>query len=274
MVTGRLVTRNGVGLERGSVLFGRQWPTRVLTSAVVVAMWPAPARAELPSAKVAHEQAVSAVQGQDLERAKRGFLMAYIEAPRPILLYNLGLACRDLGQLEEARRYFRRFLAEPSLPSDDPTRGAAQEELTKLDTLLPAEVSGEPDAMSGSSATAGEASCPVSEPPVQPVEHQPPVDIGAARWRGAALGVGAFGAATAAGGLAMFLLSRGSSPEQPNTFQDGAWQQRSQDLQIGGVVMMIAGGALAVGGVATWFAIGDETKVEVGVGRVGLTTKF
>lgn len=238
-----------------------------------LATWSAPVLAELPSAKVAHEQAVSAVQGQDLERAKRGFLMAYIEAPRPILLYNLGLACRDLGQLEEARRYFRRFLAEPSLSSDDPNRQTVNEELTKLDALLPADTSVQPEQTS--TAAGAEAACSADDTtPVGPVEHLPAVDVGAARWRGAALGVGTFGVLTAAGGVALFVMSQGSSPEQANTFQDGAWQQRAQDLQIGGVVMMIAGGALAVGGVATWFAIGDETTVDVGLGRVGLRARF
>lgn len=273
MVSGRIVTGTGAGRNRSGVLFGRQNTTWNWLCAGTLATWSGPALAELPSAKVAHEQAVSAVQGHDLERAKRGFLMAYIEAPRPILLYNLGLACRDLGQLEEARRYFRRFLAEPSLSPDDPNRQTANEELTKLDALLPADTSGEPDQTSG--AGGAEAVCPVQDlPPVEPVEQSPQADVGAARWRGAALGVGSFGALTAAGGLALFWMSQGSSPEQANTFQDGAWQQRAQDLQLGGVVMMIAGGALAVGGVATWFAIGDETKVDVGLGRVAVSTRF
>lgn len=231
--------------------------------------WVGSAHADLPSAKVAHERAVTAVQAQDLERAKRGFLMAYIEGPRPILLYNLGVACRDLGQLEEARRYFRRFLAEPTLASGDPTRTTAEQELAKLDAQLP------PEPQDTNSSQDPDLACPAAEPPSSaPVQQAPEVDLGKARWRGVALGATAMGVLSVAGGATMYLLGRGESSEVPNTFQDGAWRQRSEDFQVAGVAMMAFGGLLTIGGITTWFTLGDETEVEVGLGRVGITSRF
>lgn len=239
---------------------------------LVTATWACPVYAELPAAKVAHEQAVSAVQARDLERAKRGFLLAYIEAPRPILLYNLGVACRDLGQLEEARRYFRRFLNDPQTSADDPTRGTAEAELAKLDAQLPAEEPSSPQA----STPGPELVCPTPEPapPAVPCPLAPEVDVSAARWRGAALAAGGLGILTAGAGAALFVFSRDENTTEPNTFEDGTWQQRSSDLQTGGIVTMAVGGALTLAGVATWFLVGEETKVTVGLGNVALTKSF
>lgn len=265
------MTGKGDGRGRKRVPGGQRIWIGVASALALTTGGPRVARAELPSAKVAHEQAVGAVRTQDLERAKRAFLMAYIEAPRPILLYNLGLACRDLGQLEEARRYLRRFLAEANLPSDDSTRNTAEEELAKLDAELPPE---SPSDTRVDASEQAELSCPAVEPPAKVMQQSTSVDLGAARWRGAALGVTGFGALTAAAGVALYLVGGGKSGETPNSFQDGAWQQRSQDLQIGGIVLMAAGGVLTIAGVTTWFVVGDETKVEVGAGRMGLATRF
>jgi hypothetical protein len=236
-------------------------------------MWAAPVRAELPTAKVAHEQAVSAVQNRDLERAKRGFLLAYIEAPRPILLYNLGVACRDLGQLEEARRYFRRYLSDPQTALEDPTRVTAEEELAKLNQTLPAD---ETPQQAEVTTPGPEAVCPASPPalPPPPCNSAPEVDVSAARWRGAALATGSLGILSVGAGAALFVFSRGENPELPDTFEDGAWRQRSSDLQTGGIVTMAVGGVLTLAGVATWFLVGDETKVTVGLGNVALKTNF
>lgn len=240
---------------------------------LVFATWAGPVRAELPTAKVAHEQAVSAVQARDLERAKRGFLLAYIEAPRPILLYNLGVACRDLGQLEEARRYFRRYLGDPQTSANDPTRVTAEEELAKLNQTLPAE---EPSAQTEVGAATPELACPATQPAQLPApcDVAPEVDVSSARWRGAALAVGSLGILSVGAGVALFAIGRGENTEEPNSFEDGTWQQRASDLQTGGIVTMAVGGALTLAGVATWFLVGDETKVTVGLGNVALKTSF
>src|SRR5690606_25888510 len=223
--------------------------------------------------KAAHEQAVSGVQAGDLERAKRGFLLAYIEAPRPILLYNLGVACRDLGQKQEARRYFRRYLSDPEVGSDEPTLATAAEELRKLDAVLPPD---ETVPAPVACAPVPEAVCPAPEPVIVPAlnEPLPTVDVSAARWRGAALAAGAFGILSAGAGAAMFIYSRGENTREPGSFEDGTWLQRANDLETGGIVLMAVGGALTAAGVTTWLLIGDETRVNVGLGNVALATRF
>jgi hypothetical protein len=95
------------------------------------------AHAEVPAAKTAYEEAVTALGVGDLARAKRAFLLAYIEAPRPIVLYNLALTCRDLEQPEQARAYFKQYLADPGVPDTEPTRIEASTELAKLEAAVP-----------------------------------------------------------------------------------------------------------------------------------------
>ncbi len=70
----------------------------------------------------------------DYDVAAKKFLAGYELVQRPQFLLNIGLCFQKLGQLEEARLYYQRFLSET--PADDPDRGRAQQWMGEVEAKL------------------------------------------------------------------------------------------------------------------------------------------
>jgi tetratricopeptide (TPR) repeat protein len=68
------------------------------------------------------------------QEALREFTSGYQLAPKPRFLVNLGQTYRKLGQLEDAREMYRRFLQQ--VPHDDPDRPAVLTLLDEVDREL------------------------------------------------------------------------------------------------------------------------------------------
>lgn len=86
--------------------------TRLLVVVLALITFSAPALGELKAAAQHYQRAIALVDQGDLAAARGAFELAYAESPHYLVLYNLGKVCLDLGQKEEAARYFERYLEE------------------------------------------------------------------------------------------------------------------------------------------------------------------
>jgi tetratricopeptide (TPR) repeat protein len=106
--------------------------------ALVALLLPLFARAEsaddLARAKTHFEAGRALYQLGSYPEAVREFTAGHQLAPRPQFLLNLGQCYRKLGDLEQARAMYQRFLGE--VAADDPQRAEAEEVLAVIERSL------------------------------------------------------------------------------------------------------------------------------------------
>lgn len=78
---------------------------------LAVVAFACPARADDAEARNLYERAAKAYNLQDFKTALAMFRLAYVEAPKPLLLFNIAQSQRQLGQYEAAGKSYRAFLA-------------------------------------------------------------------------------------------------------------------------------------------------------------------
>lgn len=98
------------------------WPGRLPFGVALIALfaWAPVARAEPKDDARRHFQAgLAAAQAKDFETALEEFLAAQRAYPHPATLYNIGRSYADLGDLEKAIEYFRRYQAAAPEKAED-----------------------------------------------------------------------------------------------------------------------------------------------------------
>lgn len=116
-----------------------------------------------------YEQAF--VRGRELFAAERWaearaqFLAAYEIHPEPLLLFNVGSTYRREGALDDALRYYRRFLAEA--PDDDEYRPLAVQVIAEIE---------EEQRAAAAAATPEPEPQPQPQPPPEPAPAPEPTD--------------------------------------------------------------------------------------------------
>jgi tetratricopeptide (TPR) repeat protein len=217
-----------------------------------------PVRAQDPRADRARAQYLKGQaaydQGEYREALQR-FEAAYAEKPVPALLFNIGQCHRKLGELDEAAKVYRAFLAaDPDSPHAEQTRS--------LLSQVEAELRARPAALDPP-ATASPAAhvVDVRRAPAGAVANDPPPAARShTRWPTMA----AAGAAAAlfAGGVVEALASRTTANQLDQLHQkqavDPALDQKLRDdanaKSSRSKLLYVASGVAAAAGVAFWFA--------------------
>ncbi len=97
----------------------------------------AQAQANPREARKAYQDAKKAYQNNEFDKAAELFKEAYDYDPKPELLFNIGQALKEAGQLAEAESYYKRYLDE--LPQA-PNREDVLETLFELQQLVAAQM--------------------------------------------------------------------------------------------------------------------------------------
>lgn len=204
------------------------------------------------------------------DRAVRELEAGYAIEPRPEFLYALGQTYRMRGACEQARRYYREFLARNPRPRE------AQAALSNLERCQ--------------DAPAASASRPTAPPPAaavpvakvaRPAPSSPTVAAvrvaevpRPARWYrdGLGLGLAGSGVAVLVAGSVLFLHGRStvddiaaarSYDDFARTAHDGSGAETQQTV---GVAMMAVGGALVAAGVVRAVLVRRAARATVTVG--------
>jgi tetratricopeptide (TPR) repeat protein len=77
-----------------------------------ICLFASPALADPTAARQKYERGLEELKAGNLAQARESFEEAYRLSPHYLVLYNLGRASLDLGDLEAARAYFERYLEE------------------------------------------------------------------------------------------------------------------------------------------------------------------
>jgi tetratricopeptide (TPR) repeat protein len=204
---------------------------RVWITSVVIAtsgLLGSPAAADPAAARKHYERGLEELQAGNLSKARESFEEAYRQSPHYLVLYNLGRASLDLGDLDAARDYFQRYLEQGG-------SRIAPEERKRIDQLLQATQSTSPEEgrddpvapaplpAPSSAATVRPAippsappSFPATTPPAPPAppavrtQHDGGIERRLSRERRttAAVALGATGAAVAAAGISILVWNR------------------------------------------------------------------
>ncbi|HEY3499023.1 MAG TPA: tetratricopeptide repeat protein [Polyangiaceae bacterium] len=202
-----------------------------------------PARADEATAQRAYAEALEAARSGDLRAARTSFERAYRESPHHLVLLNLARVCRDLGELEDARRYLERYLAEGNARISPPEQAAAEREIASIDTELarrPLKTTA--DAAAAPAPPAAEHAAPVppaAAPPSPPRARAPSApppsrkdEVRRARWSGFSLAFASTGLALAGVGTAVLVSNRA---------RYDAWEEEDQALDQLGAITVVPG---------------------------------
>ncbi|PIE18033.1 MAG: hypothetical protein CSA65_06265 [Proteobacteria bacterium] len=168
-----------------------------------------PSKAATASPEVAATVERLYLEGAALYRARKyrlaveRFTKAYQLFPEPNLLYNVGRCHEALGQVEQAMKVYKTFIAHPQ--ADSSTKAKAKAKLGVLEKAAAA-------AAAATSAPApADTAKPVARPalvPSTPKPHQPSRFLRVSKWVIGGIGVAAAGAATA-----LFLMGKADHDE-------------------------------------------------------------
>jgi tetratricopeptide (TPR) repeat protein len=225
-------------------------------------LFASPLRAQDPRADRARAQYVkaqAAYDGGDYRGALQRFAAAYAEKPVPALLFNIGQCHRKLGELDEAAKVYRAFLA---AQPDSPHAQQARSLLAQVDSEIAARAPAlDPPEPVHEALPAGGSASDVQRAPPAAVAMQPAPAVRArARWPT----IAAAGAAAAlfAGGVVEALASRSSANQLDQLHRQGAVdpavdRQLRDDANAKASrskLLYVASGVAAAAGVAFWFA--------------------
>jgi tetratricopeptide (TPR) repeat protein len=220
-----------------------------LLATLLAASSPAAAQAtsDQDRAVALYEESAKAYRAGDFARAIDLLKQAYALRPSPVLLYNLARAYESSGRSEDAVAAYREFLAkEPKAPD----RGAIEKRIETLD----AQIADRKRAQSerNDRAKRDEQSAPgTTTPPPQTEESRSPVP-----WI-----VAGGGAAVLVGGIAVSVVARSRADDartEPVQRPSRDIQDEARNLSTISTVLMIAGGAILVGGVIWGLAAGTR----------------
>lgn len=232
----------------------------------------APAPAQTPQARAAElfSKGAEAYRRGDLQQAVTSLREAYALDPQPVLLYNLGRAYEDLGDIDSAVATFSRYLEADPNAAD---RGAIEQRLETLkrqhDERLALERQRDAER---ARADAEKAERVRREHDAAQVHHSRsvgPYIVG---------GIGVAGLAT---GVVFGLVakSKHDAAATPSTTQQDAIDQQDTAKTFATIstVSLIAGGLLAAAGV-TWWLLDNRASSKQGTVsrtfRVGLAPGF
>ena len=234
----------------------------------------APSPAPTPQARAAElfDKGAEAYRRGDFQRAVTLLLEAHTLDPQPVLLFNLGRAYEDLGQLDAAIATFTRYLGEDPNAVD---RGAIEQRIETLKRQRDERAALEKQR--DAERTRADAEKAERERKEREVAH-----ASRARSIGPYIvaGIGVAGVAT---GVVFGLLSKSKHDDAsaPSTTQQDAidLQDTAKSFATISTVSFIAGGVLVAAG-ATWWILDGKAATKQGTApsptsfRVGVAPGF
>jgi hypothetical protein len=179
----------------------------------------------------------------EFDKAIQEWRISYEISGEPVLLYNLGLAARQSGDLKQAGFYLRQFLATGS--GDETQRATARQKLDELQAIPPS-----PAPAPATSSTPAQEPAPPSTPPPpapKPAPTRKPAEPSYRSPLAWALTIGGLALTAAGGGL----LGDASTIDLHSAMTlddlDSLQGQRSTDRIAGGVLLGVGVAALAGG---------------------------